>query len=120
MIINRFNEEYPSYCNYNGEIRRQKTVDYQGNWAKCQNNYECESNICSSGECIEVTKMLDQVKGLKGFFVKLVCKISNFFDVENYESCVMDVFGGEIEKENISSSSSGGGGSGSGSSNLPA
>ena len=92
-----FNEEYPSYCNYDGEIKQQRTVDYRGNWANCQNNYECESNVCSSGECIEVTSMIAKAKGYKGFFVKFICKISNFFDVEDYETCVFDVFGGELE-----------------------
>jgi hypothetical protein len=94
-----FNEQYPSYCDVDGDIKQQRTVDYRGNWAGCQNNYECESNICSSGECIEVQQMLDQAKGLKGFFVKLVCKLSHVIDVEEYETCVIEIFGGEIEEE---------------------
>jgi hypothetical protein len=94
-ILNNFN----AYCNYDGLILEQKTVDYRGNWAICQNNYECESNVCSSGECIEVKAMMDEAKGYKGFFVKLVCRMSHVFDVEEYETCVVEIFGEEVDDE---------------------
>ena len=84
------NDKYAAYCNYNGEMQKQKTVDYQGNWASCQNNYECESNICSSGECIEVANAIRQSKGLRSFFIKVMCKLGNLFDLEEYEQCLAE------------------------------
>jgi len=114
-IIQNFN----AYCNYDGRIKEQKTVDYQGNWAKCQNNYECESNACSSGECIEIANMIRDAKGFKSVFVKVVCRVANLFNVENYEECVVNNLGQEfLDNDNSveEPSSGGGGGGGSGSS----
>jgi len=78
------------YCDFDGRIKEQKTVDVEGNLADCQNNYECWSNICSGGECIELTKMIEQSKGFKAVFVKVICKLAHLFSVGNYEECVAD------------------------------
>ena len=106
-------QNFNAYCNYDGQIMKQKTFDQNnGNWANCQNNYECESNICSSGECIEVTQMIQNAKGFKNTFVKVFCKLAHLFSIENYEQCVADRLG-EVASSTPQPSSGGGGGSGS-------
>jgi len=90
-IIN--NENYNLYCDIDGKLGEQKTVDSQGNWANCQNNYECESNACSSGECIEVTSMISRASGWKNFLSKIICKLGHLFNIENYQQCVIDRIG---------------------------
>lgn len=93
-VIIRFSEEkQPMYCNYDGGLYRQKTRDSNGDWAQCQNNYECESNVCSSGECIEVQSLLDQGKGLKGFAIRLLCRFTNIFSAEGYNQCIAEAYG---------------------------
>ena len=106
-------DEINAYCNYDGKIMQQKTSDQStGNWAKCQNNYECESNLCSSGECIEVSKMIQELSGWKVLGAKIVCKFAHLFSIENYNDCVGDRLG----KAYLENSGSGGGSSSSGSS----
>jgi hypothetical protein len=75
-----------SYCDIDGKTKTQKTMDSEGKWASCQNNYECESNVCSSGECIEITKF-------KVLITKVLCKLGHLFSIENYQQCVTDRIG---------------------------
>jgi len=81
------------YCDINGEIKEQKIKDSNGEWAKCQNNYECASNICSSGECIELKDIAEQANVFKAFFVKLVCKLAHPISTDEYNSCVAEYLG---------------------------
>jgi len=77
-------EGQPSYCDViSGEFKAQQPrLDANGNSTNCQNNYECESNVCSSGECVDVN-------GFKSFFVKIICKLSNLFaSPQSYGECV--------------------------------
>lgn len=105
-IRNRYN--YPAYCDIDGWVKQQKNKQYDGEWAKCQNNYECASNICSYGECVEVKDMFAEVNAFKGTFVRVVCKLSNLFSQEDYGQCVYEYLG---EGSTSSSSSGGSGGS---------
>jgi len=82
-----------AYCEIDGQIGVQKVKDYDGSWAKCQNNYECESNVCSSGECVDVKGAITQAKGLRAFFVKILCAISNPLSSEQRDSCVAEGLG---------------------------
>jgi hypothetical protein len=77
-----------AYCDIDGQIKMQKTKDKNNDWAKCQNNYECESNLCSSGECIDVAGTIQQAKGMKGLFIKALCRLGNMFDESGYEQCI--------------------------------
>ena len=86
-------EKQPMYCNYDGSLNVQKVKDYNGDWAQCQNNYECESNVCSSGECIEVQSLLEQASGLKGFAIRLLCRFTNIFSAEGYNQCIAEAYG---------------------------
>ncbi len=104
---------FNAYCDINGKFKVQKTVDSLGNWATCQNNYECESNVCSSGECIELTTLLQEASAFKRVAVKFVCKIFNPFSDDEYNKCISNFLG--VEGPSSSSGggrSSGGGGSG--------
>jgi hypothetical protein len=90
----RFSQgDQPMYCNYDGHLLVQKTKDYNGEWAQCQNNYECESNVCSSGECIEVQSLLNQEKGFKTLAIKALCLIVNLFSDDEYNQCLSDYLG---------------------------
>ena len=77
---------FSMYCDIDGQIRQQKTKA----WGECQNNFECESNLCSYGECVDLRGMAEQVTGFKGFVVKMLCRIGNMFDENNYLICVSE------------------------------
>ena len=52
------------YCNINGELLPQS-----GSEEQCNNSFECESNVCVSGQCIEtglIQKILDFFRRLFG------------------------------------------------------
>ncbi|OYT35124.1 MAG: hypothetical protein B6U87_00915 [Candidatus Aenigmarchaeota archaeon ex4484_52] len=70
-------EETQTYCSIEEELESQKQID-----AKCQNNYECISNACISGKCMDVEAQLS-------FLKKLWCKVINLFDKEAYEECLV-------------------------------
>lgn len=96
-------EEEKLYCDIDNELKEQKTIDADGNLAECQNNYECESNVCSSGECVEIKKMLKEANKFKSFVVKALCKIIHLFNTDKYNRCVYNFLG-----ENVLSPDSGG------------
>ena len=82
-----------SYCDIDGRIKQQKTRKAGGDWARCQNNYECDSNICSSGECIEIANAIREASVLKAFFVKFGCRFMNPISDEEYNQCVFNYLG---------------------------
>jgi hypothetical protein len=88
-----FNDKYSAYCNYDGKVKQQKIKDYEGNWAKCQNNYECDSNLCSGGECVEINDAIKKAKGYKVLVIKIICKLGNMFEIDDYQQCVVDRLG---------------------------
>lgn len=95
-----------AYCDYNGEIKMQKP-----DWQECQNSYECESNLCSSRECIGITSMLKEVSMFKSLGVKILCKLADMFGLQDYESCVYEYLGAEPTPATSSGGGSGGGSS---------
>jgi|GEM_PF-3343122 len=82
-----------TYCSDNSEWLDQKSPDKNGDWAMCENNYECTSNFCSSGECLELTTMLKELSGWKVFGTKLICRMGHLLNVENYNGCVGERIG---------------------------
>ncbi|MBU2104748.1 MAG: hypothetical protein KKF67_03160, partial [Nanoarchaeota archaeon] len=84
-----------SYCDIDGRVKGQKTVNLQGDWASCQNNYECDSNLCSSGECIEIQKMLKEVSAFKSLGVRVLCKLAHLLNEDNYSTCIYNFLGEE-------------------------
>lgn len=80
---------FNAYCDYDGQVKQQKSKEGNGNWAKCQNNYECESNICSSGECIDVAGAIRETGRLKDLAIRGLCRLSNLFSEESYQECLV-------------------------------
>lgn len=74
---------YNVYCDITGEFKEQKTK-VGAEWAKCQNNYECFSNICTSGECAEPASMISDIKT---FFVGMFCKVLHPISDSELETC---------------------------------
>jgi hypothetical protein len=81
-----------AYCDIDGVVKEQKSIDYYGEWAKCQNNYECRGNFCSEGECLNLNYYREQAKGLKGLLVKALCRITNMIDDKGYEACLAEYY----------------------------
>lgn len=100
-------EEYNAYCDIDGVIKRQKTVQPNGDWATCQDNYECYSNFCSSGECIEVSSMLQEISGFKEMGVKVLCRFADIFSVQSYEQCIYENLGGSSPAMSMSNGAGG-------------
>ena len=87
--LGRITDSLNMYCDIDGQSKVQKTIDSNsGDWAKCQNDYECKSNVCSSGECIEVASIIKETKGFKNLGVRILCRLAHLFSEENYDYCV--------------------------------
>lgn len=91
--LQEFPETINAYCDFDGIVKEQKTRNDNGDWATCQNNYECESNNCVSGECIDVNAIARDVAGYQEWGVKLLCRFADLFFIDNYESCVVERLG---------------------------
>lgn len=53
-----------NFCNIDGILKLQQDID-----ASCQNNYECASNQCSNGKCIDISA---QLKETNSFLEKML------------------------------------------------
>lgn len=81
------------FCDIDGQFKLQKVKDSQGNWAKCQNNYECDSNFCSGGECVEINDAIKKASGIKSLFVRVLCRFAHLFSEQNYNACIGENLG---------------------------
>ncbi|MFH1311299.1 MAG: hypothetical protein ABIH65_02745, partial [Nanoarchaeota archaeon] len=79
-----------SYCDIDGYVKPQKSKFGDNDWAKCQNNYECESNLCSYGECIALKDMIQEVSAFKRVIMQFFCRITNLLSNDNYDQCLID------------------------------
>jgi hypothetical protein len=84
QVIDTFN----AYCDIDGEVKMQKVKEKDGNSASCQNNYECDSNACSSGKCVEVNDLLAQSSAFRRTVAKILCRISSALTSDTYEDCL--------------------------------
>ncbi|MBI4980522.1 hypothetical protein HZC30_03130 [Candidatus Woesearchaeota archaeon] len=53
------NEGLPQYCDMDEQLHTQKELD-----ASCQNNFECQSNQCSSGKCLDLNAKMEETQSL--------------------------------------------------------
>lgn len=79
-----------SYCEIDGELLGQKPAE-----ESCQNNYECSSNSCSDGVCLDVAGAIEEASTLRDLFLTMWCRIGNIFDGTGYEQCLADFGIGE-------------------------
>lgn len=86
-------DEFNAYCDISGRVERQRTKDAVGNWAKCQNNYECDSNLCSGGECVEINDAIRKAGSIKGLVFRVLCRLAHLFNEDTYSSCVGNYLG---------------------------
>lgn len=90
------NNTFYLYCDYDGVLKEQKSKNVEtGDWVSCQNNYECESNVCSEGECIEVGDLFEQASWLKKLGVRIVCRFIHPISEDKYQQCMAGFFGVE-------------------------
>jgi len=85
-----------AYCNYDGRVNQQKSKLPDGTWESCDNNYECESNLCLHGECYDVATMIKESSRIKVIAVQIVCKILNILSPNEYDDCVSQILGKSI------------------------
>jgi len=57
--IRLLEDQVPVFCSLNGTLDSQK---FEG--ALCQNNFECQSNQCGNGQCIDLQQELEETRGL--------------------------------------------------------
>jgi hypothetical protein len=74
-------EIFNAYCDIDGAVKGQKS-----NMLRCQNNYECFSNECRSGLCVDTYSLVVNQSGL---LARIWCRLSNLFSSqEEYEKCI--------------------------------
>jgi len=77
-----------AYCDIDGNVKPQKNMGNNDSFQiKCQNNYECVSNQCSNGVCIDLGA---QIETQSNFFKSLGCRILNVvsFGSVDYDQCL--------------------------------
>ena len=85
----------PSYCDVDGQLKPQMVNVAGESWPKCQNNYECESNACSSGECLPIAQTIRESGKVAKFVFSILCRIANPFNDEEYNQCLINFLGEE-------------------------
>ena len=94
--VTLYNDEpgnYNLYCEINGRLEQQKPSIPGKDWPKCQNSYECESNICSGGECLPVSQAIRDSGKIAQFVFSILCKIANPLSDEEYNQCMINFLG---------------------------
>ncbi|MFH2028628.1 MAG: LamG-like jellyroll fold domain-containing protein [Nanoarchaeota archaeon] len=51
----------------------------------CQNDFECVTNVCSAGSCVDLQAKIEESTGFLG---RIWCKITNLFSQQGYECCI--------------------------------
>lgn len=69
----RMQKESAEYCELNRAFKEQKPEG-----SACQNNYECTSNFCSDGQCVNIQKELKETRGLLQTILDFLKKLFNF------------------------------------------
>jgi hypothetical protein len=69
------------YCDIKNNLKDKKKYN-----ESCENNFECWSNQCIEGECINLSK---EIKSNTGWLKKIWCFLTNIFSSEEYEECLV-------------------------------
>jgi len=79
------------YCGISGELESQKQKS-----ASCDNDFECLSNDCSNGKCVDVSAEIGELQESAGFGRKILCRILSIvsFGSYDYNECV----GGSLQE----------------------
>ena len=87
VSLGKIADTISAYCDIDGYIKPQETKLKDDSPAECENNYECTSNQCSNGFCIDLS---EQIKSEVGFFKSLGCRILNIisFSAVDYNECL--------------------------------
>ena len=86
--FNQIEKFVNAYCDIDGNVKPQKNMgNNSSSQIKCQNNYECVSNQCSNGVCIDLGV---QIETQSNFFKSLGCRILNVvsFGSVDYDQCL--------------------------------
>jgi hypothetical protein len=89
------------YCSYDWRMENQKS-NVGNAEANCSESFECSSNLCSSGRCVDIGQAVKELRGLKLFFVKVACRLSAIFKIQGdsvYSSCVLKNAGVSVTSE---------------------
>ena len=70
-------EYWNKYCDIDGEWKIQKP---KFEW--CQNNYECQTNICASGQCYDLVEEVEKTRGLLQIILDFITRIFGI-DIRN-------------------------------------
>lgn len=77
-----------------------KTFEWQKEkYTKCNDNYECKSNLCLEGECQPVKEMIQQASGLTVILSKIMCRLASFLAIEKYDNCMFQYAGVNVSLE---------------------
>ena len=75
------------YCDVDGTFKAQVSN------LQCDNSYECESNVCSAGQCVEINALIKENKGFKVLIGRVLCRLANIFDNDDYNQCIAQYLG---------------------------
>jgi len=82
------------YCHFSGTLEGQKNA-----WRECNENYECQSNLCLEGECTDVKGAYETASKWGNLLSSIACRLSSLFRIEKYDICMLDKAGVNVYEE---------------------
>ena len=77
-----------NYCDITGSFLDQKVAE-----ASCQNDYECNSNVCSGGTCVDLKAELEKQSFFRRAVFTILCRIVNPISDDEYNKCLANFLG---------------------------
>ena len=59
----------PEFCSIEGFMKQQMGIE-----GVCQNNYECESNQCSNGKCVDIGQQMEETQSMLKTIIRWLAK----------------------------------------------